>query len=170
VDAVKAFYGEGGTVLAIGASADWLAEALDLPVSNALRGVPRGEFYCPGAMLAVEVETGTPLGWGMPARVAAMIDDSSAFQTRPSAGEDVRVVAARYPDRPLLLSGWIRGEERMRRRAAVVEVRQGAGRAVLYAFAPHFRAQMRATFPLLLNAVAAEMMDAPANAPKPRRP
>ncbi|MEW6337380.1 MAG: M14 metallopeptidase family protein [Acidobacteriota bacterium] len=167
VEAVKAFHREGGTVLAFGASADWLAEALDLPVSNTLRGVSREEFSCPGAMLEVEVETGTPLGWGMPGRAAAMIDDGAAFQTRPTAGETARVVAARFPDRPLLLSGWIRGEERMRRRAAVVEVRQGEGRAVLYAFAPHFRAQMRGTFPLLFNAVTEEMMDAPA--PKPGR-
>lgn len=165
VEAVKAFHREGGTVLAFGASADWLAEALDLPVSNTLRGVSREEFSCPGAMLEVEVETATALGWGMPGRATAMIDDSSAFQTRPTAGETVRVVAARFPDRPLLLSGWIRGEERMRRRAAVVEVRQGEGRAVLYAFAPHFRAQMRGTFPLLFNAVTEEMMDAPAAKP-----
>jgi hypothetical protein len=56
----------------------------------------------------------------------------------------------------------VRGKEKLRRRAAVVEVRRGAGRAVLYAFPPYFRGQTEATFPLLFNAVEAKMMDAPA--------
>jgi hypothetical protein len=88
-----------------------------------------------------------------------MVDDAFAFQTRPTGGDEARVVAARFPDGPLLLSGFVRGEEKLRRRAAVVELRRGAGRAVLYAFAPYFRGQIQATFPLLFNAVLEEMAE-----------
>jgi hypothetical protein len=54
----------------------------------------------------------------------------------------------------------MRGEERLRRRAAVVEVRRGRGRAVLFSFAPYFRGQTEATFPLLYNAMTEKMMEA----------
>jgi hypothetical protein len=171
VEAIRSFLSSGGTVIGFGGSAEWLAEALELPVSNTLKGVGRSDFYCPGSLLSLDIDAGAPLGWGMPARVAAMVEDGLAFQTRPVGGEERRAVVARYPDEPLLQSGWIRGEERLQRRAAEVEVRRGAGRIVLFAFAPHFRGQSAATFPLLYNAVLAEMMDpAPTGRPAHGRP
>ncbi|MBI4915823.1 MAG: hypothetical protein HY825_08245 [Acidobacteria bacterium] len=159
VEEVKRFFADGGTVLAFGGSAEWLAEALELPVVNVLKGVKRDEFFCPGAQVQLAVETDTALGWGTTPAPAAMVDDGFAFQTRPTGGDEARVVAARFPDGPLLLSGFIRGEEKLRRRAAVVELRRGASRAVLYAFAPYFRGQTQATFPLLFNAVLEEMAE-----------
>ena len=166
VAAIKRFFAGGGTVVGFGPSADWLADTLDLPVSDTLRGVKREEFRCPGALLALEVDNSAPLGWGMPAQVAAMIEGETAFATRPALGEQSRVVAARFPDAPLVLSGWMRGEEKLHRRVAVVEVRRGKGRAVLFSFAPYFRGQTEATFPLLYNAVMEEMMEAPPEAAK----
>jgi len=151
--AVERYVAAGGTVIGVGGSADWLAEVLALPVSNGLRGVTSGELQAPGAQLALQVETDRSLAWGLPPRLAVMVDLPCAFQTRPSEGEKLRAVIARYPDEPLVMSGWLRGEEKLRRRAAVVEVRAGAGRVVLFAFAPYFRAQTRAAFPLFFNAV-----------------
>ncbi|OFV82855.1 MAG: hypothetical protein A2Y78_15410 [Acidobacteria bacterium RBG_13_68_16] len=159
LDAIKRFFADGGLVVAFGPSAAWLAEALDLPVTDSLRGVKREEFRCPGALLALEVDGTSPLGWGMPERVAAMIEGETAFATRPVVGEQSRTVAARFPDSPLVLSGWMRGEEKLHRRAAVVEVRRGKGRAVLFSFAPYFRGQTEATFPLLYNAMMQKMME-----------
>jgi hypothetical protein len=161
VEAVKRFFADGGTVVGFGPSADWLSEVLDLPVSDSLRGIKREEFRCPGALLALDVDGRSPVGWGMPPRVAAMIEGQTAFATRPVVGEESRVVAARFPDLPLVLSGWMRGEEKLHRRVAVVEVRRGGGRAVLFSFAPYFRGQTEATFPLLYNAVMEKMMEAP---------
>jgi hypothetical protein len=163
-ETVKRFFHGGGTVLAFGGSAEWLAEALELPATNVLRGVGREEFNAPGALVELAVDTQSLIGLGMSGRVAAMVEWASAFQTRPVAGEVSRVVAAHFPDEALVLSGWVRGEEKLRRRAAVVEAKRGAGRAVLYAFPPHFRGQTEATFPLIFNAVEAAMMDAPAGA------
>jgi hypothetical protein len=93
-----------------------------------------------------------------------LVEGETAFATRPVVGEQSRTVAARFPDSPLVLSGWMRGEEKLHRRAAVVEVRRGKGRAVLFSFAPYFRGQTEATFPLLYNAMMEKMMEAPAGA------
>jgi hypothetical protein len=164
LEAIKRFFSAGGSIVAFGPSATWLAEALDLPVTDSLRGVKREEFLCPGALLALEVDGTSPLGLGLPERVAALVEGETAFATRPVVGEQSRTVAARFPDSPLVLSGWMRGEEKLHRRAAVVEVRRGKGRAVLFSFAPYFRGQTEATFPLLYNAMMEKMMEAPAEA------
>lgn len=154
VEAVRRFVTAGGVVIAFEASAEWLAETLDLGVDNDLRGVGREAFHCPGALLSLLVDPKHPIGWGMPSRAAAMVAGATAFRTRPvTTGSGNRAVIARFPDEELLLSGWIRGEDRLRRRAAVVETGVGRGRAVLFSFAPYFRAQTRGTMPLLLNAV-----------------
>ncbi len=153
--AVKTFFEAGGTVIGFGASAEWLGELLELPVTNSLRGVAREEFYAPGAQVSLAVDRETPLAWGLPARLAVTMEGPFGFQTQPAGGEAARRVVARFPDEPLLLSGWLRGEEKLRRRAAVVELRRGPGRAVLFAFAPYFRGQTRGAFPLLYNAVLA---------------
>ena len=159
--AVERFFADGGTVIGFGASAEWLAELLALPVTNPLRGAPRHEYSAPGAHLSLVIEPTTALTWGMPPRVAAMVDWACALTTRPVGGETRRIVGARFPDEPLVLSGWLRGEQRLRGRAAAVEVRSGRGRAVLFSFSPYFRGQSLATFPLLFNAVMTEMSDPP---------
>lgn len=154
VEAVRVFVQEGGVVIGFQASAEWLADALGLGVDNDLKGLGRDVFHCPGALLALQVDPDHPLAWGLAPRVSGMVEGAFAFRTRPSpGGSGVRTVAVRYPDGELLHSGWIRGADHLRRRAAVVEVASGKGRVVLFAFAPYFRGQTGATMPLLLNAV-----------------
>ncbi|MGH7644192.1 MAG: hypothetical protein ACREMR_01265, partial [Gemmatimonadales bacterium] len=79
-------------------------------------------------------------------------ESGPAFDVLDSA--TVRVVA-RYPSEParVLLSGWVLHPERVAGRAALVEVRHGAGRAILFGFRPQYRGQSQATFPLLFNAL-----------------
>ncbi len=158
-EAIKRFFASGGAVIAFGPSADWLSGTLSLPVSDPLTSVGREELFCPGALLSLDVNPETTIGWGMPRTVAAMIEGRSAFATKPVIGGQARVVVARFPNAPLVLSGWMRGEQRLRHRAAVVEVRNGAGLAVLFSFAPYFRGQTEGTLPLLFNSVVEKMME-----------
>ena len=62
-------------------------------------------------------------------------------------------VIARYPNTEVVASGWLKGEDLMAGRAAVVSVDMNPGRIVLFALRPQHRAQTHSTFPMLFNAL-----------------
>ena len=62
-------------------------------------------------------------------------------------------VVARYPNTGVLASGWLKGEELMAGRAAVVSIELNPGRVILFGLRPQHRAQTHATFPMLFNAL-----------------
>jgi len=64
----------------------------------------------------------------------------------------VRVIS-RYSDTVLLESGWIRGEELIRDKPAIVEVTYGRGRILLIGPAVTRRGQPHGTFRILFNAI-----------------
>ncbi len=147
---------EGGTVVALDSSADYLISLLGLPVTNVLAGVKEDRFLCPGAMLQVEVDTAHPLAFGLRAREAAYFADSPAFATHLPDGRFQRRVVARYPgdERDILMSGYLHGGGLLERRAAVVDLSVGKGRVVLIGFRAQHRAQPLRTFKLLFNALS----------------
>ena len=158
VDRLEAFVEAGGTLVAIGPSADYVIDALDLPVENIVASLSPSDFYAPGAQVGLEVDSSTFVGAGLPPRITAMLMDPVAFRatTGPEAGpgsaDSVRVVA-RYASRRLVRSGWLIGGGWIAGRPAAVELRRGQGRIVLFGFRPVYRGQAMATWPLLFNAL-----------------
>jgi hypothetical protein len=71
-----------------------------------------------------------------------------------------RTVLASYPaeSRDVLVSGWIRGEEKLVRSVAAVALTSGKGKVVLLGFRAQHRAQTNATFPFLFNSLAWSVM------------
>ena len=150
VAALKAFVEAGGTLVCLDSSADLAIDALKLPVKNVVAGLPAEQFFCPGSIVALDVDPAQPVGFGMLPRNAAFFAFSSAYEAAP--GPDVRVVA-RYGAKDILMSGWLEGEQVIAGKAAVVEARAGLGRAVLIGFRAQHRGQSMATFRLLFNAL-----------------
>ena len=146
-EGLRAFVEEGGTLVAWDGAARYAIEHLDLPVSNALAGTTRSEFFAPGSLLRVELDTTHPIAYGMPATVAAMSVSSPAFDVARGS------VVARYPAGNPLLSGWLIGAERIEGKAALVDVPLEKGRVILIGFRPHFRAQARGTYRILFNSI-----------------
>ena len=77
-----------------------------------------------------------------------MIPAASAAPGSPAA----RIVG-RYAKSDVLLSGWLEGEQVIAGKGAIVELKSGQGRAVLFAFPPQHRGQSHATFRLFFNAL-----------------
>jgi len=150
VENLRQFVDEGGTLVAFGESVGFVIEALELPVEDFLVGLPRSQFYAPGALVGLTVDTTTSLASGMPSDAAAWLEGGSAFRV---AGDTPMKVIARYGSSPILRSGWIVGESWITGRPAMVELSRGRGRVILFGFRPQFRGQAMATYPLLFNAL-----------------
>jgi len=108
------------------------------------------EFYCPGSIVALELDNKNPITATLPTTLPGYFINSSAFSTTDSR---VRIVA-RYAKDNVLLSGWLLGEDKLRGQIALAEVPFGKGRVVLFAFRPQHRGQTWATLPLIWNSIA----------------
>jgi hypothetical protein len=160
VKALREFVEQGGTLVCLNRASNFAIEQLRLPVRNTVAGVPEKEFFVPGSILRIELDTSHPITRGMPKQSIAWVEDSPVFELIEEIGtpgqQNVRVIA-RYPQaRSPLLSGWLLGAERMKGKAALVEVELGKGRIILFGFRPQYRAQSLATYPLLFNAISGQ--------------
>ena len=154
VKSLREFVEAGGTLILLNRASDFAITQLALPVRDVTEGLKETEFYVPGSILRTELDTSHPVARGMPRESIAWAEDSPAFELA-DAKEAARVrVVARYPaTADPLLSGWLLGAERLRGKAALVEITQCKGRIYLFGFRPQYRAQSYATYPLLFNAI-----------------
>ena len=153
---IKAFVENGGTLITINGACEFAIEKLGLQMKNVVRDKPIKEFFCPGSTLRVEVDTSHPLGHGMPSGALALFWDSPVFSIDGSYFNDQYHVVVSYPERDILQSGWLVGEEHLSNRAAVVSVKYGVGCVILYGFRVQFRATTHGTFKLLFNGLLGE--------------
>ena len=151
----------GGTLIAIGSAVETARSLLDLPIEASLpeRAAGRGAapaplaFFCPGSLLQNEFNTTHPVAFGMPATWPIFFEGDQAYRLKPGFTIQSEVVS-RYPVKgPILQSGWLLGEEYLRDQANVVAFRVGKGYVVTFGSQVDFRAQPRATFKLLFNAI-----------------
>jgi hypothetical protein len=152
VRALADFVAAGGTLILLNRASDFAITQLKLPLRDLTEGLKETEFYVPGSILRTELDTSHPVAAGMPRESIAWAEDSPVFELTDAAN-GARVLA-RYPaTADPLLSGWLLGAEKIKGKAALVEVTRGAGRIYLFGFRPQYRAQSTATYPLLFNAI-----------------
>ena len=114
---------------------------------------PASLFYCPGSLLQNEFNTAHPVAFGMPASWPVFFESDQAYRLKPGFAIQSEVVS-RYPAQgPILQSGWLLGEDLLRDQANIVAFRVGKGYVVTMGSQVDFRAQPRATFKLLFNAI-----------------
>jgi len=144
------FAAKGGTLVCFDASCELVINWFKIPMRNVLQGVPSSDFYCPGSIVALDLDTTHAIGRGLTKSLNAYFINSSAFESTDPA---VRVVA-RYAKENILRSGWLLGEAKLRGQIALAEFNVGAGRVVIFGFRPQHRGQTWATLPLIWNAVS----------------
>ncbi len=161
---LQKFVQDGGTLVALDNATELPIQFFPLPVRNVARvaAVAEGstaaaQFYSPGSLLRMNVDTAHPLAAGMPKDIVAFSSGGHAFDLNIGAAynqgdREVRTVV-RFATSNLLASGWVSGERVVLGKAAMLEARHGKGRVVLFGFRPQFRGQTHATFRLLLNAI-----------------
>src|SRR5215813_12106167 len=153
LEALRMFVREGGTLITLGASCDLAIEKFPIPVRNLKRALTREQHFAPGTIVNIQVDQTHPVGFGMPAETYGFYSNSPIFALVEGFASQRAAVVARYPNTGVLASGWLRGEEWMAGRAAVVAIEMNPGRIVLFGLRPQHRAQTQATFPLLFNAL-----------------
>jgi hypothetical protein len=153
VAALKRFVEAGGTLITFNASCAFAIDAFGLHVRNVVENVSAKDFFCPGSTLRTRVSLDHPLGYGMPEESLVLFWDSPAFDILPSESNQRYEIIVHYPEREILKSGWLIGEEKLPRKAAMVAAHVGKGQVVLIGFRVQHRAQTHGTFKLLFNAL-----------------
>jgi hypothetical protein len=153
---LKQFVTDGGTLVTLDSAGEIAIEKFGAPVKDSLKGVAGKDFYCPGSILALHIDTHHPIGYGLPESVAAKFVQSPAYELTSLEGTpatNAHVVASYPSDKPLLMSGLLIGENRLKGRSAVVEMTYGRGRLVMLGFRVQHRGQTHGTYKLLFNSI-----------------
>ena len=155
---LRDFIETGGTAVFLNRASNFAIEQFKLPLRDVVGGLPRTEFYVPGSILRIELDTTHPVAQGMPKETIAWAEDSPVFEVvdDPNAtvpASNVHIIASYPVYKDPLLSGWLLGGDLIKGKAALVEVKMGKGRVILFGFRPQYRAQSEATYPLFFNAL-----------------
>jgi hypothetical protein len=150
---LKQFVADGGTLVTMGNACDLVIEKLPIPVRNLKKGLTRDQHFAPGAILRLEVDSQHPIASGVEPNTYGFYINSPFFAIVEGFASQRTSVVARYPNTNVIASGWLKGEELMAGRAAVVSIDMNPGRVVLFGLRPQHRAQTHATFPMLFNAL-----------------
>jgi hypothetical protein len=156
VEALKQFVEDGGTLITLNEASQFAIDYLKAPVRNVLAGVAAKDFYCPGSILKIKLDTNDPLTKNAPTLDSSKDESIAWFESSPAfetTGSDARVIARFADANELLLSGWLLGADKIAGKGAMVEVKRGKGRIVMFSFRPQYRGQSIATLPFLFNAI-----------------
>jgi hypothetical protein len=114
---------------------------------------PTSQFYCPGSLLQNEFNPSHPVAWGMPEAWPIFFESNQAYRIKPGFSITAETVS-RYPQQgPILMSGWLLGEDLLRDMANIVAFKVGQGYVVTLASEVDYRTQPRATFKLVFNSM-----------------
>ena len=153
---LRAFAEAGGTIIAIGSSAENIAAHFRLPIEDHLvedgKPLPRAKYFVPGSVLTAHVDTRHPIAAGMEERTDFFFDNSPVFRLTPQAGDTIRVIASFDTESPLH-SGWAWGQKYLKGGVIAAEARVGKGQVLLFGPEILQRAQPHGTFKLLFNSI-----------------
>lgn len=148
-DAIARFLEEGGTCVFLNEAAAWAVDQLGLMCKDVLADKKPQEFFAPGSILRVVMDTEHPLAFGLSRETPVLFERGPAWEVTGAEG----TVVGRYPTTDPLMSGWLLGGQYLSDKAALAEFRVGQGRVILVGFYPHFRAQARGTYKVVFNGI-----------------
>ena len=153
VENLKKYVENGGKLICFDDGCELVVKRFNLPIKNVLDGLKRNEFYNPGSVVGLNVDTKNPLAKNLKKETMAYFINSSAFEISDKG--KVKSVAE-YAEKDALLSGYMLGEKFINGKTALAETNYGKGKIVLFAFRPQHRGQTFGTFPFIFNALEKE--------------
>jgi hypothetical protein len=167
---LKEFLKGGGSIVTVGSGSS-IAPLLGVPVESALVEMgkdgkfvplPREQFYVPGSILRMTVNTEDPLAYGLPEKVDVDFDSSPAFRIKPAAGDQSTTAVGWFQGTKVLRSGWAWGQQYLDGATAILEDQIGPGKVYLFGPEITFRGQPHGTYKFLFNSLylnSAESVD-----------
>jgi hypothetical protein len=150
VENLKKYVQNGGKLICFDDSCEMVIKRFNLPMKNVLDGLKRSEFYNPGSIVRLDVDTANPLARGQAKDTAAYFINSAAYEiTDPAKVKSI----AHYEQKDALLSGWMLGEKYLNGKTALAEAAYGKGKIILFGFRPQHRGQTWGTFPFIFNSL-----------------
>lgn len=163
--AIREFVQQGGTLMALGREVDKVIRHFGLPIKvgtyiasddpeaeDVMRKTTRDEYYVPGSLMAIQVDTSHEIARGVSLDLAAMLYRSATILEVEEGAKDVEVVA-HYRNHDTLLSGWAIGTEYLHGKAGVVAARVGKGRILLYGIDATYRGQPTGTAKMFFQGI-----------------
>ena len=147
LDNLKKFVQNGGTIVGLNNSCDFLINNFWLSVTNITNRIKSSEFYIPGSILKLLLNENHPLAFGLGREINVMFYYSPVFESEEGD------VIGKYPPSNPLLSGWIQGEDYIVNKSAILETEYGEGKIILIGFRPQYRAQSEGSFKILFNSI-----------------
>jgi hypothetical protein len=152
---LRAFVEAGGTVMALGGESTKLAASFELPMMGGVFTRDGGrannqEFYIPGSLVSIDIDTDSVLGYGCAPQIATMFRSSPVFDRYPGL-----TPVATYSAGSPLVSGWAIGDELIAGKGAVLSAQVGEGRVHLYGADVLYRGQPHASFKMVFNGIQA---------------
>jgi len=160
------YVNKGGVLIMFDEACDLAIDEFSLPVRNVVKGLSSSQFFIPGSIIRMNVNSNDPLAFGMKEEAAASFSRSRAFETiipsrkaegcnqliKPAPRPNVTAVAT-YASSDLLMSGWALNPNRIKNKGAMMNVGHGNGNVILFGFRPQFRGQSRNTYKLIFNSI-----------------
>jgi len=157
---LKKFVENGGTLATLGSACDLPLEQFQLPLKNVIKPLKPEDFFASGLLLNATFDQEKTIAYGMPKEAPVFFAESPTFQILPASEEkDAPLAVAKYPDKDIVLSGWMLGESYLQNKAAAVEAPLGKGKIILLGFRVQHRGQTKATFKLLFNSIFSSALE-----------
>jgi len=153
VENIKKFIEAGGTLVTFTEAYKFAIEKIGLHVYNVLEDLNPKEFFCPGSTLKAKIDNSHPLAYGMPEKALIYFRNNPAFNIVPSESNEGYEIIVKYPERDILQSGWLIGEEKIANKAAMISAKKGKGKVILLGFNAIERARQHGIFKLFFNSL-----------------
>ena len=128
-------------------------EEFQLPIKDISAAAAKDGLYVPGSFVKIKLKQNHALTLGMEKKIGVFYRGRPLFATSfPNFDMDRRVIA-KFPEKDILLSGYVEHEEKLADKTVMAWIKKGKGQLVLYGFNPQFRASTQVSYKLIFNAL-----------------